>query len=110
MALADQKCIPCSGGVPPLGAEQIRKLQAEVPEWTVVDNHHIRRLFSFPDFKTALDFVNRVGGIAEEEGHHPDILLAWGKADVTTWTHKVNGLTESDFVLAAKIDREYAKR
>ena len=109
MALVDQKCVPCSGGVPPLNADAIRKFQAETPEWKVIDNHHIRRMFQFPDFKTALDFVNRVGAIAEGEGHHPDILLAWGKADVCTWTHAVNGLTESDFVLAAKIDREFSK-
>ncbi len=70
-----------------------------------MDEHHLARTFPFPDFKTALDFVNRVGSVAEEQGHHPDILLGWGKAVITIWTHKVDGLTESDFVLAAKIDR-----
>ncbi len=85
--------------------DALRLFHAEVPEWTIVDEHHLTRTFSFPDFKTALDFVNRVGALAEEQGHHPDILLAWGRAVVTTWTHKIDGLTESDFVLAAKVDR-----
>jgi 4a-hydroxytetrahydrobiopterin dehydratase len=71
----------------------------------VVNGHHIVRLFEFPDFKGALAFVNKVGDLAEEQGHHPDIALAWGKAEVTTWTHKIDGLTESDFILAAKIDK-----
>jgi 4a-hydroxytetrahydrobiopterin dehydratase len=76
-----------------------------VPAWNVLDEHHISRTFSFPDFAKALAFVNKVGAIAEEQGHHPDILLSWGKAVVTTWTHKIDGLTESDFILAAKIDQ-----
>jgi len=105
MALAEKKCIPCTGGIPALKGEALRPLRAETPEWTVVDEHHLARTFPFPDFKTALDFVNRVGAVAEEQGHHPDIVLGWGKAVVTVWTHKVDGLTESDFVLAAKIDR-----
>jgi 4a-hydroxytetrahydrobiopterin dehydratase len=70
----------------------------------VVNGHHIVRTFTFPDFRQALAFVNKVGGIAEQQGHHPDILLSWGKAEITTWTHKIDGLTESDFILAAKID------
>jgi 4a-hydroxytetrahydrobiopterin dehydratase len=80
-------------------------LSAEVKDWNVVNNHHIEREFKFPDFKTALAFTNKVGGIAEEQGHHPDICLAWGRVGVTIWTHKINGLTESDFILAAKIDK-----
>jgi 4a-hydroxytetrahydrobiopterin dehydratase len=91
--------------VPALKGEALAKLNAEVPEWQVVEEHHLHRIFRFPDFQKALDFVNRAGAIAEEQGHHPDILLAWGKAEVTIYTHKINGLTESDFVLAAKIDR-----
>jgi 4a-hydroxytetrahydrobiopterin dehydratase len=79
--------------------------KAQVPEWGVVDGHHLDRVFNFPDFRTALAFVNRVGEIAEAEGHHPDLWLAWGKVEVKIWTHKIDGLTESDFVLAAKIDR-----
>ncbi|MFZ0739182.1 MAG: 4a-hydroxytetrahydrobiopterin dehydratase [Candidatus Acidiferrales bacterium] len=103
--LADQNCVPCRGGVPPLAGEELAKLSQEVPQWKVVDGHHITRTFTFPDFVQALAFVNKVGALAEEQGHHPDILLSWGKAEVTTWTHKINGLTASDFILAAKIDR-----
>ncbi len=73
--------------------------------WQVVDEHHLICSYKFPDFRSALVFVNRVGELAEQQGHHPDILLGWGKAEITTWTHAVDGLTESDFVLAAKIDR-----
>ncbi len=105
MSLADQTCVPCKGGVPALKGEALAKLNAEVPDWQVVEEHHLHKAFRFPDFQKALDFVNRAGAIAEEQGHHPDILLAWGKAEVTIYTHKINGLTESDFVLAAKIDR-----
>lgn len=107
MSLADKTCVPCKGGVPPLKGEDLAKLNAEVPEWQVVEEHHLHKVFRFPDFQKALDFVNRAGTIAEEQGHHPDILLAWGKAEITIFTHKINGLTESDFVLAAKIDRVY---
>ena len=102
--LARKECVPCKGGIPPLTGEEIAELTPEVPEWTVVDEHHILRTYRFPDFAEALAFTNRVGELAEEQGHHPDILLAWGKVEVTIWTHKINGLTVSDFVLAAKID------
>jgi 4a-hydroxytetrahydrobiopterin dehydratase len=105
MGLAEKTCVPCRGGVPPLNADETKQLAAQVNNWNVVNNHHIEKEFRFSDFKTALDFVNRVGAIAEEQGHHPDIYLAWGKARVTIWTHKIDGLTESDFILAAKIDR-----
>lgn len=104
-SLADKSCIPCRGGVPRLSASEIAGLRSQVPDWDVVDEHHLVRLFKFPDFRSALGFVNKVGELAEEQGHHPDILLGWGKAEITTWTHAVNGLTESDFILAAKIDR-----
>ncbi len=103
--LADKKCVPCRGGVPPLKGEELEALHRAVPNWNVVNGHHLTRAYTFPDFKQALDFVNRVGALAEEQGHHPDILLAWGKAEITLWTHKVDGLTESDFIMAAKIDR-----
>ena len=103
--LADKFCVPCRGGVPPLKGKELQRFHDQVPEWKVVKGHHLQREFRFPDFKQALDFVNRVGAVAEEQGHHPDILLAWGKAEVTLWTHKVDGLTESDFIMAAKIDR-----
>ena len=104
-ALADKKCVPCRGDVPPLAGKDLELLSKHLPHWKVVDAHHITRAFTFPDFRQALDFVNKVGAIAEEQGHHPDILLSWGKAEITTWTHKINGLTESDFILAAKIDQ-----
>jgi 4a-hydroxytetrahydrobiopterin dehydratase len=102
--LAKKSCVPCRGGVPPLAGKELEALAKEVPQWKVVDGHQIVRRFTFSDFKQALAFVNKVGAIAEEQGHHPDILLGWGKAEITTWTHKINGLTESDFILAAKID------
>src|SRR5947209_3426429 len=106
-SLADQHCVPCRGGVPPLRGAELETVKAQTPEWSVVNEHHLERSFKFPDFKTALDFVNRVGAIAEQEGHHPDLYLAWGKVDVKIWTHKIDGLTNSDFVLAANIDREF---
>jgi 4a-hydroxytetrahydrobiopterin dehydratase len=103
--LADKKCVPCRGGVPALKGKDLENLNQQVPHWMVVNEHHLQREFKFPDFKQALDFVNKVGVLAEEQGHHPDILLAWGKAGITLWTHKIDGLTESDFIMAAKIDR-----
>jgi 4a-hydroxytetrahydrobiopterin dehydratase len=106
--LAAKHCVPCKGGVPPLKGQELQKLAAQVPDWKVVNEHHITKKFTFPDFKTALAFVNRAGAVAEAEGHHPDLLLAWGKVDVTTYTHKIDGLTESDFILAAKIDQAFS--
>jgi 4a-hydroxytetrahydrobiopterin dehydratase len=103
--LASKQCVPCRGGVPPLSGRELEKLTEQVPHWRVVNAHHITRVFTFPDFRQALDFVNKVGELAEQQGHHPDIMLTWGKAEITTWTHKINGLTESDFILAAKIDQ-----
>jgi len=103
--LASKTCKPCSGDVPPLTGKELAALVKQVPKWKVVDRHHITRAFKFPDFLKALAFVNKVGAIAEKQGHHPDILLSWGKAEVTTWTHSINGLSESDFILAAKIDK-----
>jgi 4a-hydroxytetrahydrobiopterin dehydratase len=103
--LATKTCAPCRGGVPPLAGKELDELQKQVPGWKVVDGHHISREFKFPDFRQTLAFVNRVGETAEEQGHHPDIFFTWGKAEITLWTHKVNGLTESDFIMAAKIDR-----
>jgi 4a-hydroxytetrahydrobiopterin dehydratase len=103
-SLASKTCIPCRGDVPPLKGAELESLHQQVPQWQVINEHHITRAFTFPDFKQALDFVNRVGGVAEAQGHHPDIMLAWGKAEITLWTHKVDGLTESDFIMAAKID------
>jgi 4a-hydroxytetrahydrobiopterin dehydratase len=105
--LAAKACVPCRGNVPPLKGEELASLQRQVDGWKVIEEHHITRSFKFPNFQEALKFVNRVGELAEEQGHHPDIFLAWGKVEITTWTHKINGLTESDFILAAKIDELY---
>src|SRR5580693_1652985 len=108
ITLADRNCVPCRGGVLPLkGTDlaEIHKQLAEPAKWNIVNEHHLVRAYKFPDFKSALAFVNKVGEVAEAQGHHPDILLAWGKVEITLWTHAVDGLTESDFILAAKIDR-----
>jgi 4a-hydroxytetrahydrobiopterin dehydratase len=103
--LAHQTCVPCRGGVPPLKGTELRQILQQVPQWKAANEHHITRAFAFPDFKQALAFVNRVGEVAEQQGHHPDILLTWGKAEITLWTHKIDGLTRSDFIMAAKIDQ-----
>lgn len=102
--LASKKCVPCKGGVPPLKGEALQALQKQVEGWNVVEEHHLLKSFKFPDFCNALEFVNRVGAIAEEQGHHPVITFTWGNVEITIYTHKINGLTESDFILAAKID------
>jgi 4a-hydroxytetrahydrobiopterin dehydratase len=102
--LAAKDCIPCRGGVPPLKAKEIQKLLPQLDGWRVADDHHLEKDWEFPDFGTALDFTVQVGELAEEQGHHPDIYLAWGRVGIKIWTHKIDGLTESDFILAAKID------
>ena len=103
--LAQQKCVPCRGGVPPLKGDEITALLGKLGGgWKVVNEHHLEKEYRFDDFRQALDFTNRVGEIAETEGHHPDVYLAWGVVRLTIWTHKIDGLTESDFVLAAKAD------
>ncbi len=103
--LATKNCIPCRGGVPPLKGKELDGLQSQVAGWSVVDEHHLSKTIKFPDFRTGLEFVNRVGELAERQGHHPDLYLAWGKVEIKIWTHKIDGLTESDFILAAKIDQ-----
>ena len=103
--LSSKDCVPCRGGVPPLQGEEIAKLHAELDGWEVVNEHHLKKSYKFSDFKEALDFVNRVGELAEEQGHHPDICFGWGQAEISIWTHKIDGLTESDFILGAKIDK-----
>lgn len=105
MDLADKQCVPCRGGVPPLESDAIAPLAAQVPDWQVVEDRKIRRDFKLPDFAAGLALVNGIGAEAEAQGHHPDLYLAWGVVTVEIWTHKVNGLTESDFILAARIDR-----
>jgi 4a-hydroxytetrahydrobiopterin dehydratase len=105
MNLATERCVPCRGGVPPIKGEELRALATELGGgWRVVDEHHLEKEHRFPDFAAALAFTNKVGAVAEAEGHHPDIYLAWGKVRITIWTHKIDGLTRSDFVMAAKID------
>jgi 4a-hydroxytetrahydrobiopterin dehydratase len=103
--LAARQCIPCRGGVPPMKGDEIREMLGQLTGWEVVDEHHLRKHFKFENFRAALDFVNRIGELAESQGHHPDICFGWGKAEITIWTHKIDGLTESDFILAAKIDK-----
>ena len=103
--LASQHCIPCKGGIPPLEGDAIQDLHRQLGEgWEVVASHHLVKTWTFPDFATGLDFVNQGGALAESEGHHPDIQLAWGRVQIEIWTHKIDGLTLSDFVLAARID------
>jgi 4a-hydroxytetrahydrobiopterin dehydratase len=109
--LAERDCVPCRGGVPPLDPAEQRALLAQLaPEWRIVDGHHLERSYAFRDFASALAFVNRVGEVAEQHKHHPDLHLAWGKVRVEIWTHKIDGLQEADFVLAAKCDRVLAGR
>jgi 4a-hydroxytetrahydrobiopterin dehydratase len=109
MSLTDKRCVPCEGGVPRLSPERVQELLKEIPGWEAPQQHHLHRIFRFPDFKQGLEFVNRAGEIAEQEGHHPDLLLAWGRVEVTVFTHSVDGLSENDFVLAAKIGQLYTK-
>ncbi len=104
--LAAKQCVPCKGGVPPLAGEELRKLHAELGgDWRLVDDHHLEKEYRFKNFQEALDFTNRVGAMAEEQNHHPEIWLTWGRVKLTIWTHKIDGLTESDFVWAAKAER-----
>ena len=103
--LANRNCAPCRGGVPPLEGAALEGLARQLPAWRVVDGHHLERGFRFKDFGEALGFVNLVGELAEEQGHHPDVCFGWGRVELTVFTHAIDGLTEADFVLAAKIDR-----
>jgi 4a-hydroxytetrahydrobiopterin dehydratase len=102
--LSLKTCTPCKGGVPPLTEDEARKYLDQVEGWELVEGRRIRRDFEFPDFIQALAAANRIGALAEEQGHHPDLHLAWGRLGVEIWTHKIDGLTESDFILAAKIN------
>jgi len=105
--LAQETCIPCRGGVPPLKGEELDALQEKLGNgWQIINEHHLEKEYIFADFIQALDFTVKVGEVAENQGHHPDIYLAWGKVKLTIWTHKIDGLTESDFILAAKADQE----
>lgn len=103
--LAGKQCIPCKGGVSPLKGEELERLNLQVEEWDVVNEHHLSKTFKFLNFVNALEFVNKVGRVAEEQGHHPNIFLAWGMVRIEIWTHKIDGLTESDFIIAARINK-----
>ena len=103
--LEGKKCIPCEGGVPPLSEKESNNLLDKINDgWQLIDNHHIERTWKFSDFQKALNFVNMAGVICEEENHHADFEIGWGRAKALIWTHKIDGLTESDFILAAKLD------
>jgi 4a-hydroxytetrahydrobiopterin dehydratase len=105
MSLTQKTCVPCQGGIPPLGKVQAQDLMAQVPGWTLSDaGDRITRRFGFDDFRAAISFVDRVGALAEEEQHHPDILFGWGYAEITFFTHKIKGLHENDFIMAAKVN------
>ena len=104
--LAKKQCVPCRGGVSALQSDEIKSLLGQlVGDWKAVEDHHIEKEYEFSDFAAALAFTNAVGAVADEQGHHPDIYLAWGKVGLRIWTHKIDGLTESDFILAAKADQ-----
>ena len=102
--LAAKTCIPCQGGVDPLKGSALKDLADQLTDWSVADEHHLIKTYTFGNFVQALDFTNRVGDLAEEQNHHPDIHLSWGEVRVEIWTHKIDGLTESDFIFAAKCD------
>ena len=109
--LAKKECVPCRGGIPPLKGKALQELLSAVGNgWQLVGEHHLEKEYQFEDFRQALDFTNQVGEMAELQNHHPDIYLAWGKVKVTIWTHKIDGLTESDFIFAAKTDKLLEKR
>ncbi len=104
--LAEGTCIPCRGGVPPLKGEELGALLEKLGNgWQIINEHHLEKEYIFADFRQALNFTVKVGEVAENQGHHPDIYLAWGKVKLTIWTHKIDGLTESDFILGAKVDQ-----
>jgi 4a-hydroxytetrahydrobiopterin dehydratase len=103
--LAEKECTPCEKERPALKGDAIRRLSRKLGKgWKVVDEHHLEKEYAFEDFREALDFTNQVGEIAEKENHHPDIYLAWGKVRLNIWTHNIDGLSENDFILAAKAD------
>ncbi len=108
LPLAERTCIPCKGGIPPLKGESLNRYETELgSDWQVIEEQRLEKTYKFKNFKQALDFTVRVGELAESVNHHPDIYLAWGQVKLTVWTHKIGGLSESDFILAAKADRLY---
>lgn len=110
--LKAMKCVPCRGSEPTLNDEQIEKMKPQVPDWDVIEvdgEKRLQRSFKFKGFTRALDFTNQVGKIAEEQDHHPALITEWGKVTVTWWTHKIGGLHQNDFIMAAKTDDLYSK-
>lgn len=108
--LAARECIPCKGGIPPVKGNELQELLKKLAGgWRVVDDHHLEKEYPFKNFREALNYTNKVGELAEAQGHHPDIYLAWGKVRLTLWTHKIDGLTESDFIFAAKADLLFSR-
>ncbi len=108
--LAQMKCVPCRGGEPKLTDQEINDFHPQVLDWQVIERDGVKQLereFKFKNFVQALEFTNRVGRLAEEEGHHPALLTEWGRVTVTWWTHKIKGLHRNDFVMAAKTDELY---
>ena len=106
LELASKICIPCQGGVPPLSENEMKELITKIsPEWEIIDNHHLLREWKFSNFQSALDFTNVAGSICEEQNHHADFELSWGRVQTIIFTHKIDGLVESDFILAAKFDK-----
>jgi len=102
--LSDKTCVPCTTDVPALEGEELAGLHRQLQGWELVEGHHLRKSFRFGDFREALEFVNRVGELAEEQGHHPDVGFGWGWAEIRVFTHRIDGLSENDFILAAKVD------
>lgn len=103
--LAKKQCQPCEKHSPTLTADELHDLSQQLSEgWKVVNGHHLEKEYVFKGFREALDFTNRVGQVAEQQGHHPDIYLGWGKVRLQIWTHTIDGLSENDFILAAKAD------
>ena len=102
--LSKKSCVPCREGATALKGKELHDYFSQIEGWTLVNEHELTKTYKFKDFAQALAFVNRIGKLADEEDHHPDIQLSWGKARVELWTHKVDGLTENDFIFAAKVD------
>jgi 4a-hydroxytetrahydrobiopterin dehydratase len=102
--LTKKKCVPCEGGVPKITGAEAQRLLSQLDAWRLIDDHHLTKVFVFPDFAQALRYVNKIGELAESEGHHPDVHLSWGRVELELLTHAIDGLSENDFILAAKID------
>jgi len=105
MSLSEKTCVPCRGGISPLTRQEFEPFLKELPNWQVVDDRRLKKTYKTKDFADSLNLANRIGQLAEEQGHHPDLTVRWGELIIDLWTHKIDGLSESDFILAAKIDK-----